>query len=73
MEHVLKQNFGQDFKCDKHGGQEKNHWYAHCRRVYRASEEVFQTNLKPRPELPVCCSLYYIFPVKKSQTWTQGR
>lgn len=30
MEPVLKQNFGQEFKCDKHDGQEKNHWYVHC-------------------------------------------
>lgn len=64
MEHVLKQNFGQEFKCDKHGGQ-KNHWYVPCRIVPRAREEAFQTNLKPRLELPVRCSLYYIFPVKK--------
>lgn len=58
MEHVLKQNFGQEFKCDKHGGQEKNHWYVYCKRVHRASEEAFQTNVKPRalsPVLRLCC------------------
>lgn len=30
MEHVVK-NFGQEFKCDKRGGHEKNHWYVPCR------------------------------------------
>ena len=64
MEHVLKQNFGQEFKCDKHGGQ-KNHWYVYCKRVHRASEEAFQTNLKPRLEL---LALYYGFAVKKWNT-----
>lgn len=33
MEHVWKQNIGQVFKCDKHGGQRRNRWYACCRVV----------------------------------------
>lgn len=57
MEHVLKQNFGQECKCDKHGGQEKNHWYVHC--TVKSTEPVrrLQTNLKPRLKVPVHGSL----------------
>lgn len=53
----FKTKFGQECKCDKHGGQEKNHWYAHRGAECSASEETFQTNWKSRPEAPVRCSL----------------
>ena len=65
MEPVLKQNFRQECKCDKHGGQERNHWYVHSRVVYRACE-MLQTNLKPHLEVPssLFFILYHIFAVK---------